>query len=401
MLNENNVNILIVDDLPENLLALEAVIRQEDRTVFQASSAEDALTMLLEHEFALAILDIQMPVMNGFELAKLMRGVEKTRHIPIVFVTAAGKNSDYAVKGYETGAVDLLYKPLDVQAVQSKVNVFVALYRQDLEARRQVVALEKGRNQQEALLAQFQTAQLELQKAVRMRDDFMSMVAHELCTPLTSLTLEAELRTMQLERKGTAMFDKAFLQAMVARNMHQIKGMVRLIDDMKDVTSIQSNRLSIRPVEFELSALLGRVICNLSNQAIASGSTLILLADKKVTGCWDEFRIEQVMINLLTNALRYGQGKPVEIVLSTLPGSVKIEVRDKGIGILAQRQKRIFEQFERVNKDDDTGGMGLGLFITRQLVEAHGGTLDLQSHEGLGSNFIVTLPLVRPKPASE
>lgn len=400
MLNENNVNILIVDDLPENLLALEAVIRQEDRTVFQASSAEEALTLMLEHEFALAILDIQMPVMNGFELAKLMRGVEKTRHIPIVFVTAAGKNSDYAVKGYETGAVDLLYKPLDVQAVQSKVNVFVALYRQDQEARYKVVALEKGRHQQEALLAQFQTAQLELQKAVRMRDDFMSMVAHELCPPLTSLTLEAELRTMQQERKGAAMFDKAFLQAMVARNMHQIKGMVRLIDDMKDVTRIQSNQLSIRPVEFELSALLGRVICNLSNQAIATGSTLTLLADKKVTGCWDEFRIEQVMINLLTNALRYGKGKPVEISLSILPGSVTIEVRDQGIGILAQHQKRIFEQFERVDPDDETGGLGLGLFITRQLVEAHGGTLDLQSDVGQGSNFIVTLPLAPPEPAS-
>ena len=144
MLNDNSVNLLIVNDLSDNLLALEAVVRQQGRTVFQASSGEKALALLLEHEFSLAILDVQMPGMNGFELAELMRGTEKTRHIPIVFVTAAGKESNYAFKGYETGAVDFLYKPLDVQAVQSKVNVFVELYRQRLATRRQVAALEKS-----------------------------------------------------------------------------------------------------------------------------------------------------------------------------------------------------------------------------------------------------------------
>ena len=105
---DTTANLLIVDDLPENLLALNALIRQEGRTVFQASCGEDALNLLLEHEFALAILDVQMPGMNGFELAELMRGTEKTRHIPIVFVTAAGKESNYAFKGYESGAVDFL-----------------------------------------------------------------------------------------------------------------------------------------------------------------------------------------------------------------------------------------------------------------------------------------------------
>src|SRR5665811_448406 len=132
MLNDDThkAKLLIVDDLPENLLALNALIRGDDRIVFQASSGEEALALLLEHEFALAILDVQMPGMNGFELARLMRGTEKTRHIPIVFVTAAGKESNYATWGYETGAVDFLYKPLDLYAVRSKVNVFVELYHQ-------------------------------------------------------------------------------------------------------------------------------------------------------------------------------------------------------------------------------------------------------------------------------
>src|SRR6478735_4317178 len=120
-----SANILIVDDLPENLIALEALIRRDDLVVYPAASGEAALTLLLEHEFALAILDVQMPGMNGFELAELIRGLARPKHLPIVFVSAAGKELDYAFKGYENGAVDFLYKPLDGHAVRSKVHVFV------------------------------------------------------------------------------------------------------------------------------------------------------------------------------------------------------------------------------------------------------------------------------------
>ena len=194
MLNPHSAKLLIVDDLPENLLALDALIRQDDRIIFQASRGEDALNLLLEHDFALAILDVQMPGMNGFELAEMMRSTEKTRHIPIVFVTAAGKESNYAFRGYETGAVDFLYKPLDVDAVKSKVNVFVELYRQRNETRRQMLALERSRQEQQVLVQELQATQAELQNAVHMRDDFMSMVAHELRTPLNTLFLESQLR---------------------------------------------------------------------------------------------------------------------------------------------------------------------------------------------------------------
>ena len=146
--------VLIVDDLAENLLALDALLRDEDRIVVHARSGDEALDLLLEHEFALAILDVQMPGMNGFELAELMRGTDRTRNIPIVFVSAAGRELNYAFKGYESGAVDFMYKPLDPEAVRSKVNVFVALYQQRNETRRQVAALEQSRKEQETLLAE-------------------------------------------------------------------------------------------------------------------------------------------------------------------------------------------------------------------------------------------------------
>jgi signal transduction histidine kinase len=400
MLNDNNVNVLIVDDLPDNLLALEAVIRLEGRTIFQASSGEEALALLLSHEFALAILDVQMPGMNGFELAELMRGTEKTRHIPIVFVTAAGKESNFAFKGYESGAVDFLYKPLDVQAVQSKVNVFALMYRQRLETRRQVLALEKSRQEQEALLANLQTTQMALEKALKLRDEFMSVVAHELRTPLNTLFMDVQMRKMLLDRGKIAVFDAAYLEKMVTRDQRQVQSMVRLIDDMLDVTRIRSNHLSIRPALFDLQAMLGRVVGNLNLQAQAAGSAITLHADQPVTGCWDEFRIEQVVTNLLTNALRYGNGKPVEVSVVLLGGSVAIQVRDQGKGIPVQDQQRIFDPFERaVGQDDSTSGLGLGLYITRQLVEAHGGTINVKSQEGEGSLFSVMLPLTVPATA--
>ncbi|MDP2257852.1 MAG: hybrid sensor histidine kinase/response regulator [Polaromonas sp.] len=398
MLNNDTpkAKILIVDDLPENLLALEALIRQEDRIVLQASSGEDALALLLEHEFALAILDVQMPGMNGFELAQLMRGTEKTRHIPIVFVSAAGKESNYAAWGYESGAVDFLYKPLDLFAVKGKVNVFVELYRQRQETHKQVQALEKSRQEQAMLVQQLQSTQGELQSAIRMRDDFMSVVANELLTPLNTLFLEVQLRKVELERGNTALFGEAYLQKMVLRDQRQVQSMVSLIDDMLDVSRIRSHRLSIRPREVELSALLARVVEHLFLQAAAAGSTITLHAGQPVTGLWDEFRIEQVVINLLTNALRYGNGQPVEISLTPAHEGARIDVRDQGKGIAAQDQQRIFEQFERVAGNHGSGGLGLGLYISQQLVEAHGGTLSVQSQPGEGAVFTVILPLATP-----
>ncbi|ABM36387.1 hybrid sensor histidine kinase/response regulator [Polaromonas naphthalenivorans] len=401
MLNaDTTAKLLIVDDLPENLLALNALIRQEGRTVFQASCGEDALNLLLEHEFALAILDVQMPGMNGFELAELMRSTEKTRHIPIVFVTAAGKESNYAFKGYESGAVDFLYKPLDIDAVMGKVNVFVELYRQRHEIRRQVKALEKNRQQQDALLQKLQISQHELQKAVRMRDDFMSVVAHELLTPLNTLFLETQLRKLELDRNHPEMFQKPGLADMFGRDQQQIQSMVKLIDDILDVGRISHNRLSVRPRPTELSSLVKRAVGQLSGQAAAAGVAVAVQAEETIQGCWDEFRIEQVVINLLTNALRYGDGKPVTVSLHAVPDGACIEVRDQGKGIPAGDQQRIFEQFERGADRISPDGFGLGLYISRQLVEAHGGSIGLESEAGKGSVFTVTLPLAMPETVS-
>ena len=393
MTHDSSTKLLIVDDLPENLRALNALIREHDRSIYQASSGEEALALLLEHDFALAILDVQMPEMDGFELAQLMRGTEKTRHIPIVFVTAAGKEMNFSFQGYESGAVDFLHKPLDINAVQSKVNVFVALYQQRMETRRQVLALEESRRQQEALLQELRITQAELQRSLRMRDEFMSMVAHELRTPLNTLFLETQMRTLNLERDNLAAFAPDKLQKMVERDGRQIRSMVRLIDDMLDVSRISSGKLSIRREPVDLSSLVRRLADDLSPYAASTGSTLAVQALEQVSGYWDAFRVEQIVVNLISNALRYGEGQPVEISLAATQNSAVIEVRDHGIGISGKDQERIFDAFERVVQHDRSGGLGLGLFITKQLVDAHGGAITLQSQPGHGALFSVTLPL--------
>ncbi|UST53455.1 hybrid sensor histidine kinase/response regulator [Comamonadaceae bacterium OTU4NAUVB1] len=395
--------LLIVDDLPDNLLALEALVRGPERRVFQAASADDALALMLEHEFAIAILDVQMPVMNGFELAEMMRSTERTRHIPIIFVSAAGRELNYAFRGYESGAVDFLQKPLDPQVVRSKVSVFVDLHRHRKALRHEMEALAASHREQDALVHQLQAAQTELQRAVRMRDDFMSMVSHELRTPLNTLYLETQVRKMHLGRGNLAPFSPEHLPAMIERDQRQIQNMVRLIDDMLDVTRLRQGALSIRPKPFDLAAMARRVVESLANQADAVGSTLELHAPAEVPGTWDEFRIEQVLTNLLTNALRYGGGKPVAVeVAAGAGGRVRMSVRDRGIGIAPQDQARIFEQFERT--DDSrrhAAGLGLGLFITREIVRAHGGAITVESRPGEGSCFEVTLPARPPaEPAS-
>ena len=393
MLRKIEAKVLIVDDLPENLLALRSLIQSEDRTVFQASSADEALSLLLEHEFALAILDVKMPGMNGFELAELMRGTEKTKHIPIIFVSAVGRDMDYAFRGYESGAVDFLHKPLSPFEVRSKVAMFVELYRHRKALSMQLEVVEAARREQEALLAELRETQGELQKAVQMRDVFMSIASHELRTPLNGLILDVQLRRLRLEQGRMDAFSPEKLQEMVSRDERQIRSLSRLIDDMLDVSRIRTGKLSVRPEPGDLGVLAGNVVESLAAQFTNPGSHIELHVEGPAPVMMDEFRIEQVLANLLTNALRYGDGKPVSVRVRVVDDMARAEVRDQGLGISEADQRRVFEQFERVSGTSVAQGLGLGLFISEQIVQAHGGRIELSSRLGEGSCFSILLPL--------
>ncbi len=389
----DEANLLIVDDLPENLLALQALLRAPGIRVHQAESAEQALELLLRHEFALAILDVQMPGMDGFQLAELMRSTERTKQIPIVFVSAAGRELNYAFKGYETGAVDFMHKPLDTHAVQSKVSVFVDLYRNRKRMARQLDELERSRREQEVLLDELRHTKAELEDAVRMRDDFMSIVSHEMKTPLNTLILEVQLRKLQLARHNLAAFSEDKLRQMVDKDERQIQSLIRLIDDMLDVSRIRTGKLSIRPTPVDIGKLVASVVDNFAPQMEASGCILQFQQCEPLQGVWDEFRIEQVVANLLTNAMRYGAGQPVQVSVSRRGEYACVEVRDHGIGISPASLERIFCQFERAEGSESSAGLGLGLYIAEQIVTAHGGRIQVESEAGEGALFRVLLPV--------
>jgi signal transduction histidine kinase len=243
------------------------------------------------------------------------------------------------------------------------------------------------------LLNRLQNTQLELEQAVRMRDDFMSIVAHEVRTPLNGLILETQLRKMHLARDNAAAFTLDKMQAMVERDERQIKSLIRLIEDMLDVSRIRTGKLSIQARSFDLAALVRGLLESFAPQVEAAESSVTLDAGQPVIGSWDEFRIEQVISNLLTNALRYGAKSPVSVkVYSDGPQAI-VEVRDQGIGISEENQQRIFQQFERVSANHAVAGLGLGLFISEQIVTAHGGTITVESRIGEGALFRVCLPL--------
>jgi signal transduction histidine kinase len=259
--------------------------------------------------------------------------------------------------------------------------------------KQQVEALEQSRREQEELLKQLQRTQLELEQAVRMRDDFMSIVAHEVRTPLNGLILETQLRKMHLARDNASAFTLDKMHAMVNRDERQIKSLIRLIEDMLDVSRIRTGKLSIRPSRFDLVQLVSNLLQNFAPQVDAAESSVTLTAEQPVVGNWDEFRIEQVISNLLTNALRYGAHSPIDVRVYNQDGQARVEVQDRGIGIGEENQKRIFQQFERVSAKTVVAGLGLGLFISEQIVAAHGGTITVESRIGEGALFRVCLPL--------
>jgi len=255
-----------------------------------------------------------------------------------------------------------------------------------------LAALEDARRRELALVAELQAAQAQLERALQLRDEFMAMVAHELRTPLSVLALEVRLRQHQVATGNSAFFAPENLSKMFERDQRQVRCITRLIDDMLDVSQVRHGRLSIRRGRCDLAAMLRRLVDEMQGQR--SDVPIMLQGDgAEVVGEWDEFRLEQVLVNLLANALHYGDGKAVRVELEQGPGVATVRVVDQGVGIAPEDRARVFEQFVRVGDSERTRGLGLGLYVARQLVEAHGGTIAVESTPGAGSTFSVSLPV--------
>jgi PAS domain S-box-containing protein len=228
-----------------------------------------------------------------------------------------------------------------------------------------------------------------LQVAVQIRDDFVAVAGHELKTPLAALMMQLQLLDRVMARDG----DLTRVRERVEKLSRSAERLDLLINQMLDVSRITSARLRVEPEPMDLCELVREVIERFSDAAARAHSRIVLTGESRIGGTWDRLRLEQVITNLLSNAIKYGAGKPVEIDVRVEDGEAVLQVTDHGIGIEAEQQKRIFERFERAVSSRDFGGFGLGLWITRQIVEASGGRIAVESQPGNGACFTVRLPL--------
>lgn len=234
----------------------------------------------------------------------------------------------------------------------------------------------------------------QLLQAVRSRDDLMSICSHELKTPLTALRLQTGLLKMKINSGDPTIFTPARVEKMVGDYGRQVDRLVRLVDEMLDVTRINSGKMCFNFENVKLSSLIYEVLDRMSDQLSAAGCEVTVHAAPGVEGMWDRFRMEHVLMNLLTNAMKYGSKKPIEIRAGrTTNNTAVFTVRDYGMGIAKENQERIFNRFERAISANEVSGLGLGLYIVKQIVEAHQGTIQVISDEGAGSSFIVELPI--------
>jgi PAS domain S-box-containing protein len=231
------------------------------------------------------------------------------------------------------------------------------------------------------------------QKAIQVRDEFLSLASHELKTPLTSLKLQAQMRRRALAMGGPAAFKEDEFKKTVENDVKQISRITRLIDDMLDITRLNSGKLTLQIEQVNLSALVKEIVDNFTPQLRAVRCILTLDEGKGIVGQWDRYRLEQVLTNLLSNAMKYASNSPLYVGLTSEGDKVKLTVKDKGQGIAKEDQMRIFQQFERgFAGTKKIPGLGLGLYIVRQIVEAHGGLISVESEPGSGSTFVVELP---------
>jgi signal transduction histidine kinase len=386
------VYFLLVDDLKENLLSLEGLLRREGLVLLKATSGLEALELLLQYDVALALLDVQMPEMDGFELAETMRGNERTRRIPIIFLTAGSTDRQRRFRGYEAGAVDFLEKPLEPDILRSKADVFFELYRQRQQIARQRDDLKARAEENSRLLRETRQQAEALREIDRRKDEFLAILAHELRNPLAPISNSVSI--LGSDKLSPKVRDEA-LQMMD----RQVKQMVRLVDDLMDVSRITRGKIDLKTDMVDLNEVLQCAV-EISRPHIDQfGHKLsVELPQKSVRLSADFTRLAQVFSNLLNNAAKYSPpGSDVVLTTDVHRDGVDIHVKDTGIGLRPEMLEHIFDMFAQVDDslERSQGGLGVGLTLVKKLVEMHGGRITVHS-EGLGkgSEFMVHLPTI-------
>lgn len=377
----SKINLLIVDDKQENIIALEALLNRNDINIMTTTSPNDALRICWEKEIAIALVDVQMPEMNGFELVEILKKNARTQDILIIFVTAISTETKYAIRGLSAGAVDYLYKPLDPYITSAKVDSFIQLIKTQIEI--------KTKNQQlEKIQADLIKAKEEAEQGKRAKESFMANMSHEIRTPINGIIgLTHLLNQQQLteeQREIVGLLD-------ISSN-----SLLGVINDILDLSKIEAGKYTINFAETNIKELATQAANLLNIKAIEKHIGLKLIIEENVPKyiMADSLRLNQIFMNLLSNAVKFTDEGEVTFKLEVLEEKgntalLRFSVIDTGIGIPEENIKTIFHSFEQVENVHTRvyGGTGLGLSIVKKLAELKGGELDVKSELGKGSTF--------------
>lgn len=367
--------ILIVDDKSENIFSLKKLLEYHNFSVDTATSGEEALKKILKNVYALIILDVQMPGMDGFEVAEAISGYSKAKDIPIIFLSAVNKEKQFITKGYASGGIDYITKPVDPDILILKAKTFYRLYEQT----------QQLTNAKEKL-----KEEIEIRKAAeKKKDEFISIASHELKTPLTSIKGYLQLSERALDNKNIEN-TKKYIQ----RTQLQLEKLNNLVADLLDISKIESGKMKFNKAIFNFQNLLNNAIDIVRQTTNGHKITVNGSANVEVYG--DEVRIEQVIINYLTNALKYSpEAEEIIIEADIKDDRLKVSVKDFGIGIPPEKQKNIFEKFYRVEETSNRfQGLGIGLYICAEILKRHQGTYGVNSDPGSGSEFYFNIPIL-------
>jgi signal transduction histidine kinase len=364
------VCILIVDDNQPNLVALEAVLEPLGQNLVLARSGNEALQKLENHVCALVLMDVHMPVLDGYQTVEAIRKRQQLRHLPVMFLTAMFRDPASAARGYALGAVDFILKPFEPEIIRAKVSAFVALYQYNERLKKQ-----------ERKLANEVAAREAAERANQMKEEFIAVLGHDLRTPINAIMLTAQKHEQLPDAAQPCRNDGKRIAAIATR-------MGRMIENVVDYTrSRLGGGLHIELQPADMSELVRAPLDEI--QAIYPESVITLVIEGDTHGTWDVDRVLQVFANIVGNAARHGDGK-IRVSLRGTDDWLVLEVHNGGDPIPEHKMEHLFEPFHPGRRR--SGSLGLGLYIVQQIVYAHGGSVRAESSSDRGTTFTVRWP---------